>query len=90
VLSESTSDVIESTRTGPYRPAFAKDLAYIATSGGKLYAFNPTTCATDGSICQPTWTWLSPSGALTDPVIADNKLFVGSEQGTLYAFALKN
>jgi hypothetical protein len=37
---------------------------------------------------QPEWTWDSPSGALTDPAIADGKLFVGSERGTLFAFAI--
>lgn len=61
---------------------------YVATSGRKLFGFNLASCPTDGTICQPEWTWDSPSGPLTDPAIADGKLFVGSERGTLFAFAI--
>lgn len=87
VLSGSTSDVVASTRTGPFRPAFANGLVIVATSGGKLWAFDPAACPGPGEICKPQWTWQT-SGALTDPVIADGKLFVGSDRGTLYAFAI--
>ena len=56
--------------------------------GGQLFAFDLAASPTDGTTCKPTWTWISPAGAPTDPVIADNELFVGSETGTLFAFTL--
>jgi outer membrane protein assembly factor BamB len=65
----------------------ANGVVYVGNEGDrKLYAFNANGCG--ASTCSPLWT--AATGDLIDssPAVSDGMLYFGSNDGSLYAYAL--
>src|SRR4051794_13641983 len=72
-------------------PAVVGGVVYVGTNGivgtgagTGLYAF-PTTCPSTDS-CAPLWTASTPAAITSSPAVAGGMVYVGSLDGTLYAF----
>jgi outer membrane protein assembly factor BamB len=68
---------------------FVNDLLFVGTRRGGVLAFG-TDCRTDGGMCKPAWSFTGASTAVSSPAAAGGRLFVASDDGTLYAFGLSS
>jgi outer membrane protein assembly factor BamB len=63
----------------------------VGSSDGNLYAFDAagtTDCSGTPTFCLPLWTGSTGGGVDSSPAIANGMVYVGSEDGKLYAFGL--
>jgi len=54
---------------------------------GNLYAF-PASCGTGNASCSPLWSSHTGSPIVSSPAVSDGVVYVGSNDGKLYAFDL--
>jgi outer membrane protein assembly factor BamB len=74
-------------------PAVSNGVVYVGSDDAKLYAF-AVDCASGGGTCAPLWT--GPTGVWTGgngggwsaPAVANGVVYVGAQDGKLYAFAV--
>ncbi|MDP1807650.1 MAG: PQQ-binding-like beta-propeller repeat protein, partial [Acidimicrobiales bacterium] len=79
------------TGNGVYSsPAVANGTVYVGSDDGKLYAFDAagvTNCsAGPPRTCSPLWTAATGGAIRSSPAVADGTVYVGSDDGKLYAF----
>ena len=71
-------------------PAIANGTVFVGSDDHKLYAFDAkgnTGCAGSPRTCAPLWTSVSTgSFVFSSPAVANGVVYVGSNDGTLYAF----
>ena len=74
-------------------PAVAGNVVYIESADGRLYAFDASgsnnNCTSSGPrTCNPLWSGTTNStvGAFSSPAVAGTTVYVGSDDGRLYAF----
>jgi outer membrane protein assembly factor BamB len=71
-------------------PAVANGVAFVGSNDGKLYAFDAggtTNCSGEPKTCDPLWTAPTGGPVRSSPAVtADGVVFVGSDDGKLYAF----
>jgi outer membrane protein assembly factor BamB len=71
-------------------PAVANGRAYVGSDDGKLYAFDAagaTNCAAGPPrTCSPLWTAATGGAVRSSPAVANGNVYVGSDDGKLYAF----
>jgi outer membrane protein assembly factor BamB len=83
----TTGGVVESS------PAVANGVVYVGSNDRKLYAFDATGsagCAGTPKKCAPLWTSVGTGASIfSSPVVVNGVVYVGSEDGTLYAFDAK-
>ena len=66
-------------------------MVFVGSDGGNLYAFDTaghTHCSGTPTFCLPLWTGSTASGVDSSPAIANGMVYVGSQDGKLYAFGL--
>jgi outer membrane protein assembly factor BamB len=72
-------------------PAVAKGVVFVGSTDDNLYAFsaNGTTgCSGTPKICLPLWGYGATGGRIfSSPAVANGVVYVGSEDGKLYAFS---
>ncbi|MFM8443913.1 MAG: PQQ-binding-like beta-propeller repeat protein [Methylococcus sp.] len=68
-------------------PAVAGGVVY-ANAGDYVYAFK-AKCGKDGAVCEPLWSGQSNSYS-SSPVVVDGVVYMGSNEGNLYAFDLSS
>ena len=66
-------------------PAVANGVAYV-TAGSSLFAFDIAACESDGGSCTPVWSATMAGSANSAPSVSNGMVYVGSSDGTLYAF----
>jgi outer membrane protein assembly factor BamB len=68
------------------------NVVFVGSGDGKVYAFDgvggPGTCSGTPRTCTPLWTGTPGNAVFSSPAPAAGGLFVGSQDGTLYAFGL--
>ena len=79
------------TGNGVYSsPAVANGAVYVGSDDGKLYAFDAagvTNCsAGPPRTCSPLWTAATGGAVRSSPAVSDGTVYVGSDDGKLYAF----
>ncbi len=71
-------------------PAVAGGTVYVGSDDGKLYAFDAAGVAncSAGSpgTCSPLWTAATGGAVRSSPAVAEGTVYVGSDDGKLYAF----
>jgi outer membrane protein assembly factor BamB len=71
-------------------PAVAGGIVYVGSDDGKLHAFDAagvTNCSVGPSrACSPLWTAATGGAVRSSPAVAGGIVYVGSDDGKLYAF----
>ncbi len=71
--------------------AVASGTVFVGSTDGRLYAFDATgsdaTCAGEPRTCTSLWTGATGGPIDSSPAVAGGRVFVGSDDDTLYAFA---
>ncbi len=73
-------------------PALAGNVVYVASQDRNLYAFDATggsgncTGTAPARICTPLWTAPTSGIVISSPAVAGGVVYVGSDDGMLYAF----
>lgn len=82
--SATTGDVVQSS------PVVAEGVVYVGSADHKLYAFDAAgkvNCSTSApATCSPLWTAVTGGAVYSSPSVAGGMVYVGSDDGRLYAF----
>lgn len=74
----------------PTSPAVAGGVAYLSSTDGTLYAFDAAGvqgCSGTPKTCAPLWTASTNTAvSASSPAVAGGKVYIGSDDGNLYAF----
>ena len=79
-------DTLPNTGAPVLQPAVAGGVVYLAGEGGVLYAFDAAGCG--AATCAPLWSASVGSEITGAPAVSNGRVYVGTADARLVAFAL--
>ncbi len=96
---KATCQPVWTTSTGGFidsSPAVANAILYIGSNDKTFYAYDTNRClnTAPNANCQSLWTWTAPAQTAqpfeSSPTVANGVVYIGSEDGNLYAFSAQS
>ncbi|HEY6542499.1 MAG TPA: serine/threonine-protein kinase [Ktedonobacteraceae bacterium] len=96
---QATCQPVWTTSTGGFidaSPAVASAILYIGSNDKTLYAYDTNRClnTAPNTSCPSLWTWTAPAQTAqpfeSSPTVANGVLYIGSEDGNLYAYSAQS